>query len=117
MNEVYVAAIDRPGKQRVSSGGGLEPVWRPDGKELYFLSDESLMTAEVKGSGESVTFGTPQAYATSVKREDLQKSAVLKHFAGRQAIPVALPVCGRQEALRYGRDRLARHDEISGSPG
>ena len=59
--EVYVAAIDKPGKQRVSSGGGIQPVWRPDGKELYYLSHESLMAAEVKGSGESVTFGAPRA--------------------------------------------------------
>jgi serine/threonine protein kinase len=59
--EVYVAPIDKPGKQRVSSGGGNQPHWRPDGKELYYLSHESLMAAEVKGSGESVTFGTPGA--------------------------------------------------------
>ncbi len=59
--EVYVAAIDKPGKQRVSSGGGISPEWRADGKELYFLSHQSIMAAAVNGSGESVTFGVPQA--------------------------------------------------------
>ena len=55
--EVYIAPIDKPGKQRVSSGEGSQPDWRPDGKELYFLSHGSLMAAEVKHEGESVTFG------------------------------------------------------------
>jgi serine/threonine protein kinase len=59
--EVYAALIDKPGKQRVSFGGGIQPDWRPDGKELYFLSGGSLMAAEVKGQGESVTFGAPRA--------------------------------------------------------
>jgi eukaryotic-like serine/threonine-protein kinase len=59
--EVYVAPIDKPGKQRVSFSGGIQPDWRPDGKELYFLSHGSLMAAEVKGDGESITFGTPRA--------------------------------------------------------
>lgn len=59
--EVYVAPIDKPGKQRVSSSGGIQPDWRPDGKELYFLSRGSLMAAEVKGDGASLTFGPPRA--------------------------------------------------------
>jgi Tol biopolymer transport system component/predicted Ser/Thr protein kinase len=59
--EVYVAPIDKPGKQRVSFGGGSQPAWRPDGKELYFLSHGSLMAAAVKGEGESVIFGAPRA--------------------------------------------------------
>ena len=59
--EVYVAAIDKPGKQRVSSSGGTQPDWRLDGRELYYLTQESLMAVEVQGSGESVTFGAPRA--------------------------------------------------------
>jgi Tol biopolymer transport system component len=55
--EVYVATVDKPGKLRVSSAGGIQPIWRPDGKELYFLSNQSVMGAEVKGDGESVTLG------------------------------------------------------------
>ena len=58
--EVYVAGIDKPGKQRVSSGGGIWPVWRPDGKELYFLSQGSLAAAEVKLNAGSVSFGAPR---------------------------------------------------------
>ncbi len=59
--EVYVAGIDKPGKQRVSSGGGVWPVWRPDGKELYFRSQGILSAVEIKQDGGSVSFGAPRA--------------------------------------------------------
>jgi len=37
----------------ISSGGGSQPRWRRDGKELFFISpDGKLMTAEVKGMPE-----------------------------------------------------------------
>jgi Tol biopolymer transport system component len=39
-------------KWPVSTGGGVEPRWRSDGKELYFISpDAKLMAATVKTSG------------------------------------------------------------------
>ena len=47
-NEVYVAAIT--GSKRlgpVSADGGSEPVWRRDGKELYFRSGNKMMAAAV----------------------------------------------------------------------
>jgi Tol biopolymer transport system component len=59
--EVYVAGIDKPGKQRVSSGGGVWPVWRPDGKELYFRSQGILSAVEIRQDGGSVSFGAPRA--------------------------------------------------------
>jgi Tol biopolymer transport system component len=47
--EVYV--ISFPGRQdkwRVSSAGGVEPVWRADGKELFYIAaDQKLMAASV----------------------------------------------------------------------
>jgi Tol biopolymer transport system component len=49
--EIYVAPFPGPGGNwKVSSGGGTEPRWRRDGKELYYLaSDGELMAVEVKG--------------------------------------------------------------------
>jgi len=52
--EVYVQRFpDKSGKRQVSTGGGLGPHWRRDGKELfYYMADGKLMTVPV-GSGES----------------------------------------------------------------
>jgi hypothetical protein len=42
--EIYVEPIGRTGAQRkVSVDGGTAPVWRPDGRELYFVADTRLM--------------------------------------------------------------------------
>ena len=47
--EVYVAAFPGPGvKRQISSGGGVLPLWRGDGKELYYLApDDTLIAATV----------------------------------------------------------------------
>jgi hypothetical protein len=50
--QVYVTAFPGPGgKLQVSTSGGEDPVWRGDGKELFFLSEGKLMAAEVKTNG------------------------------------------------------------------
>jgi dipeptidyl aminopeptidase/acylaminoacyl peptidase len=47
--EVYLQNFPRPsGRWQVSSGGGLQPKWRHDGKELYYLAlDGRLMAVPV----------------------------------------------------------------------
>jgi dipeptidyl aminopeptidase/acylaminoacyl peptidase len=48
--EVYVSSFpDANSKWQVSRGGGEEPRWREDGKELFFVSpDGKLMASQVK---------------------------------------------------------------------
>ena len=47
--EIYVTSFpDARGKWQVSTGGGEQPRWRGDGKELYYLSsDRKMMTVPV----------------------------------------------------------------------
>jgi Tol biopolymer transport system component len=43
-NEVYVAAAsEQGGKWQISSGGGAEPVWARDGRELFFRAGNKMM--------------------------------------------------------------------------
>ena len=50
------------GKWQVSTGGGLQPRWRGDGKELYFVAlDGTLMAASITASGTAFQAGTPMA--------------------------------------------------------
>ena len=45
-------------KWQVSRGGGMQPVWRKDGRELYFVSPErNLMAVAVKPGGADFAFG------------------------------------------------------------
>jgi dipeptidyl aminopeptidase/acylaminoacyl peptidase len=49
--QVYVQRFPPTGdKRQISSGGGSEPRWRADGRELFFLgSDRRLMSAAIPG--------------------------------------------------------------------
>jgi len=60
-SEVYVQSFPKGGsKRRVSTGGGSGPIWRWDGKELFYHApDGQLMAASVKG-GASFDVGAPE---------------------------------------------------------
>lgn len=70
-SEVYVRpfpASNAGGKWLISSGGGYQPLWRRDGKELlYFSPDSKLMSVDVKTtssfqvSAPKVLFTVPMA--------------------------------------------------------
>jgi len=46
--EVYVQAFPGPGARvQVSSGGGSEPVWHPSGRELFYRTASTLMSARL----------------------------------------------------------------------
>jgi len=53
-NEIYVAPFPGPGRKwRISTAGGDQPLWRSDGKEIFYISaDRKLMTAEVTSKGD-----------------------------------------------------------------
>ncbi|MEO6213844.1 MAG: protein kinase [Vicinamibacterales bacterium] len=61
-NEVYACRFaDCGGKRRISSGGGIQPRWRRDGRELYyFAADKNLMAVDVR-FGANAEAGTPRA--------------------------------------------------------
>jgi Tol biopolymer transport system component len=53
-SEIYISSFPKPtGKLQVSVSGGVNPRWRHDGKELYYLApDKVLMAVELKeGAG------------------------------------------------------------------
>jgi serine/threonine-protein kinase len=52
-SEVYLDSYPRPGRRvLLSSNGGAHPVWRGDGRELYYWNDGRLMAVPVDaGSG------------------------------------------------------------------
>ena len=58
--EVYVVPFPGPGgKRQVSTGGGAQPSWRRDGKEIYYLGpDDKLMAAQIKATDSSLEIGT-----------------------------------------------------------
>jgi hypothetical protein len=47
-NEIYVAPFRRPGERTtVSTDGGNEPVWSPNGRELFFRNANDMMVVDI----------------------------------------------------------------------
>jgi serine/threonine protein kinase len=60
--EIYVAGLDQKlRKTPISSGGGTEPTWRQDGRELFYLSADRQLMAVPITSGDEFKAGTPRA--------------------------------------------------------
>lgn len=56
--EVYVRPVPGPGARvRVSKDGGTEPLWSPDGKELFFRGGGQFMAATIKRGAEVTVEG------------------------------------------------------------
>jgi Tol biopolymer transport system component len=74
--EIYIRPFTPPhdtgspaeGQWQVSTGGGLQPHWSPDGRELYYLDQAGrMMAASITVTGSTVTPGTPALlFATKV---------------------------------------------------
>ena len=84
--EIYVQAFTPDGKlgpdrKLVSTTGGAMPVWRRDGSELYFISEDGqLMSAAIKKGGSEFEFDTPKP---------LFKTRMLGHFASTHEFDVS----------------------------
>jgi Tol biopolymer transport system component len=65
--EVYVRSFTRDGhigedRKVISPSGGTQPIWRRDGKELFYLSRKGeIMAVPVNRSGAGLEFGPPAA--------------------------------------------------------
>ena len=59
--EVYVRSFPESGaKWQVSTAGGVEPRWRKDGKELFYVRAGKLMAVDVKNTSGNLEFGVPK---------------------------------------------------------
>ena len=61
-NKVFVMTYPDSGSRgEVSPDGGAQPVWRADGKELFYVApDNTAMVVDVREGRSTVEFGTPR---------------------------------------------------------
>ena len=66
--EVYVAAFPTfTSKRQISSGGGVQPQWRADGRELFYLApDGSMMSVRVDARTEFTASPPTRLFATNI---------------------------------------------------
>jgi eukaryotic-like serine/threonine-protein kinase len=77
--EIYVSPFPNAnGKWQVSTGGGQEPRWRQDGKELFYVASDGKMMAVAVNAGTNFKSGTPVALFQTHRR---QPSSSQDHFS------------------------------------
>jgi hypothetical protein len=60
--EVYITPFPAGGAQyQVSTSGGERPVWRHDGKEIYYREGLTIMAVEMNTKASPVAFSSPKA--------------------------------------------------------
>lgn len=59
--EIYVQPFPGPGaKVTVSTTGGVQPRWHPEGRELFYVApDGTLMAASIQVAGSALSVGAP----------------------------------------------------------
>jgi eukaryotic-like serine/threonine-protein kinase len=73
--EVYVTSFpEAKGKWQVSNGGGLQPRWRGDGKELFYLSFDGKLMAVPVNAGASFDAGAPAVLFQANAKEPVATS-------------------------------------------
>jgi Tol biopolymer transport system component len=65
--QIYVRSLaDGTVQQQISTTGGLEPLWRRDGKELYYVApDDTIMAVAIDTASGRIRTGTPQPLFTA----------------------------------------------------
>lgn len=59
--EVIVKSFpDNTGRRQISTNGGREPVWRGDGRELFFLSEDTVMSVDVQAGAAGFEWSAPR---------------------------------------------------------
>jgi eukaryotic-like serine/threonine-protein kinase len=77
--EIYVVAFPGPGgRWQISTRGGSEPHWSPDGKELFYLSPENrLMRVEID-SGAAFEAGVPEPlFAVTLEQKNIRNRLLI----------------------------------------
>jgi len=74
--QVYVTGFPTPGgREQVSMAGGVQPRWRPDGRELFYLAPDGNLMAVAVQLGDTFTAETPRVlFATTLQRDALRQT-------------------------------------------
>ena len=62
--EVFVWSVDGTARFRISVGGGTQPRWRHDGRELFFVSPDNQLMSVAVSSATELVHSPPQALFT-----------------------------------------------------
>jgi hypothetical protein len=108
--EIYVRPFPEvsKGKCQVSIGGGDNPLWSPDGLELFYRNDDSAMAVSVK-TEPTFTPGKPQKlfsgkYVTSSSSGDIPPWDISRD--GKRFLMITPPTVAGSESASAGPRKI-----------
>jgi hypothetical protein len=76
--EIYVLRLSDPSRRvQVSQGGGTQPVWSPDGRQLFYRTPDRMMRATVRRAGRLTVERVEPLFADIYERHDVTNYDVL----------------------------------------
>lgn len=84
--EVYVRPLRGGARTQISPRGGVQPVWAPDGKRIYFINNTVLYAAEVQASPTSLAVVRRDSLFAVNFRGNVQAHQTYEHQPRRPAI-------------------------------
>ncbi len=82
--EIYVTSFpEARGRWQVSTGGGEQPRWRGDGKELFYLSSDGKIMAASVTLGANFDAGTPVALFQATPRQPVSITELFVYDVSR----------------------------------
>jgi len=98
--EIYVTTFPAGiGKWQVSRGGGREPRWRGDGKEIFYLNPSGMLTAVPVQAGETFSTGAPTPLFQVLGRAPISSTDVFSYDVSK-------------DGTRFLVDRYVKPDKI-----
>jgi eukaryotic-like serine/threonine-protein kinase len=95
-SEVFIESIPQgKGKYQVSTGGGEWPIWRRDGKELFYLQQKKIVAVPIRLTENSVEVGTAQVLFETSRPVRFQVSRDGQRFLmarPAEGVPASLPL-------------------------
>jgi Tol biopolymer transport system component len=74
-NEVYVRPFGSAGgRWQVSTSGGINPIWGPDGDELFYISGNALFVATVSTAADFSVLRREQLFSTAAYLQDVNRA-------------------------------------------
>ena len=106
--EIYVQPYPGPGgKWQISTEGGTEPVWNPNGRELFYRSGDKMMAVDI-ATQPSFAAGKPRMLFEGPYVADSDHVPQLRRVSRRPALPDAQA----QRASAGGTDANQRRAEL-----
>jgi Tol biopolymer transport system component len=78
--EIYVTSFPgAAGKWQVSRGGGMEPRWRGDGKEIFYIGSNGMLTAVPVSIDAGFTTATPTSLFQIQSRAQISSTDIFSY--------------------------------------